>query len=71
MKSSSMPVVPAVLAHHLPKGPSREDPFMQGETTDAQGVLDVLARPGAISVERDAEAVDPKPGHGLPLLFVV
>src|SRR5262249_7100035 len=62
---------PAVLAAHLPEGPRREDPLVEGEAAHAQGVLEVLARAGAVAIERDGEGVDSKFGHRgrLPILL--
>src|SRR5262249_8072583 len=54
---------PPVLARDLTKGPSIKDPFMKRDAAGAQRVFEVLARPRAISVKRDGEAVDSQPRH--------
>ena len=40
-----------------------EDPLVQLLAADAERVVDALVRPGAISVERDAEVVHAQFGH--------
>src|SRR5215472_11096836 len=52
----------AVLAEHLPERAGAEHPFMQRHAADAEGILQVLVRPGPEAVDRDREAVDAQPG---------
>ncbi len=63
-KSSSTPVVPPSLPEHLPERAGREDPFVQGDTADAQRVVEALVGAGAVAVEGYGKAVDAKLGHG-------
>ena len=48
----------AVLALHLPPGARREEPLHHVVTVGAERVLQVLARAGAVAVEREGEAQD-------------
>ena len=50
-------------ALHLTEGPGRNDPLVEPESALAQGVVDVLIRPGAVSVEGQRERVNSKLGH--------
>jgi hypothetical protein len=41
----------SLLPMNPPKGPGGEKPFMQRQATNAQGILAVLVRPGAVAVK--------------------
>src|SRR5262249_43831715 len=59
---------PAVLPSHLTNDLYMEEPFMRCEPTGAEGVVKVLAGPGAVAVESDRKAVDAQFRHGCTAL---
>src|SRR5215467_9259269 len=54
-----------VMAVHLPPYAGVEEPFHQLGTFDAQGVLQVLIRTGAIAIDGNGEALDAEFRHDL------
>src|SRR5256712_4097401 len=56
---------PARLPVHLAKPARAEVPAVQVLTSDAEWVLAILPRTGAVPVERDREVVDAQFGHGI------
>src|SRR5262249_48844821 len=61
------PCFSAFLAVHALPGAGMEEPVEELRPADAEGVLEILARPGAIPVDRDREAPDDQLRHGGPL----
>ena len=58
----------AGLSSHLLKGAGADDPFVEGQTANAKGVIDVLIGAGAVAIKGDRKAVNAEPGHeGFPI----
>src|SRR4051812_18970551 len=53
----------ALLAEHRPEGARREGPLVQRLAADAERILEILVRPGAVAVDGDAEGVHPDSRH--------
>ena len=64
-----MPVSPSALAVHLPPDARVEEPLHQLGTADAERILEILVRPGAVAVDGHPKALNAKFRHGVPRFF--
>jgi len=64
--SSSMPVSPPSLPCIRCQVPVWRSQSTKCRTANAEGILQILAQPGAEPIDRDREAMDPQSRHGLP-----
>jgi hypothetical protein len=55
--------VTAFAAKHPPKRAGGEDPFVQCDAADTQGIIEILIGPRSVAVERDGEAVHTESGR--------
>ena len=61
--SLSIPVSPSVLSVHPAPHARGEEPLHQLGAVDAERVLEILIRPGAVAVDGDREALDAEFRH--------